>query len=86
MEAIWNANPTVNMLYCFEDGNCFLKHGDAAAHAKTTGAAYTVKMRNEEVKIEATEEVVTEESTIEEVVTEIEEQVKENKPTKTNKK
>jgi hypothetical protein len=48
MEAIWNANPTVNMLYCFEDGNCFVKHGDAASHAKTTGMAYTVKVKETE--------------------------------------
>jgi hypothetical protein len=48
MEAIWNANPTVNMLYCFEDSNCFVKHGDAASYAKTTGMAYTVKVRETE--------------------------------------
>jgi hypothetical protein len=40
MEAIWNANPNINTLFCFEDGNCFVKHGDAASHAKTTGATY----------------------------------------------
>jgi hypothetical protein len=73
MEAIWNANPTVNMLYCFEDGNCFIKHSEAASYAKTTGAAYTVKMRNEEAKEAANEELTNEE-------------VKEIKPTKTNKK
>lgn len=85
MEAIWNANPNINTLFCFEDGNCFVKHGDAASHAKTTGATYVIKVRNEEAKIEATEEVVTEETTIEEVVTENEE-VKEPKPTKKSNK
>jgi len=45
MEAIWNANPTVNMLYCFEDGNCFIKHGEAASYAKETQKPYTVKTR-----------------------------------------
>ena len=37
MEAIWNANPNINLLYCFEDGNCFEKLNDAAAYKKTTG-------------------------------------------------
>lgn len=45
MEAIWNANPTVSMLYCFEDGNCFVKRSDAAAYSKTTGLEYVVKLR-----------------------------------------
>ena len=50
MEAIWESNPTVNMMYCFEDGNCFIKHGDAASYAKTTHKPYVVKVRetNEE--------------------------------------
>ena len=45
MEAIWNSNPEVNLLYCFEDGNCFIKHTEAASYAKETGNAYTVKQR-----------------------------------------
>lgn len=45
MEAIWNSNPDVKMMYCFEDGNCFIKHGDAASYARTTGMPYTVKAR-----------------------------------------
>lgn len=36
MEAIWNSNPDVNLLYCFEDGNCFVKHSDALSHKKET--------------------------------------------------
>jgi hypothetical protein len=40
MEAIGNANPTINMLFCFEDGNCFEKLSDAASYAKTTGQSY----------------------------------------------
>lgn len=40
MEAIWNANPNVNLLYCFEDGNCFIKLSDAASHKKATGENY----------------------------------------------
>lgn len=40
MEAIWNANPEVNLLYCFEDGNCFIKLSDAASHKKATGENY----------------------------------------------
>ena len=50
MEAIWNANPTVNMLYCFEEGNCFIKHTEAASYAKETGKPYTVKVRETEEK------------------------------------
>jgi len=50
MEAIWNSNPEVNLLYCFKDGNCFAKLSDAASHKKTTGADYTPVQRpvNEE--------------------------------------
>jgi hypothetical protein len=48
MEAIWNANPTVNMLYCFEDGNCFIKHTEAASYAKETQKPYTVKVKETE--------------------------------------
>jgi hypothetical protein len=52
MEAIWNANPNVNLLFCFEDGNCFIKHGEAASYAKEKGTAYIAKQRptNEENK------------------------------------
>lgn len=50
MEAIWNANPTINMLYCFEDGNCFVRRSDAAAYSKTTGSEYVVKLRSNLVK------------------------------------
>ena len=87
MEAIWNANPTVNMLYCFEDGNCFIKHNDAASYAKETGNTYTVKQRptNEEEKaMEAeaiTEAEVTETNEVETEETEIK-----NKPTKKSNK
>jgi hypothetical protein len=45
MEAIWNSNPNVNLLYCFEDGNCFAKLSDAAAYKKTTGADYKAVSR-----------------------------------------
>lgn len=40
MEAIWASNPDVNTLFCFEDGNCFVKLSDASSHKKTTGADY----------------------------------------------
>ncbi len=52
MEAIWNANPTINMLYCFEDGNCFIKHSEAASYAQSTNNAYVVKVRETETEIE----------------------------------
>jgi hypothetical protein len=45
MEAIWNANPNVNMLYCFEDGNCFIKHTEAASYAQSNNMSYIVKIR-----------------------------------------
>jgi hypothetical protein len=79
MEAIWNANPTVNMLYCFEDGNCFIKHGEAASYAKETGAAYTVKMRNEEAFKKQVSKVIIDAVNDAQII-------EENKPTKTNKK
>ena len=34
------SNPDVNTLFCFEDGNCFVKLSDASSHKKTTGADY----------------------------------------------
>jgi hypothetical protein len=55
MEAIWNANPNINTLFCFEDGNCFVKHGDAASHAKTTGLTY--KQVSRQTEEQATEEI-----------------------------
>lgn len=54
MEAIWNANPTVNMLYCFEDGNCFIKHSEAASYAQSTNMAYIVKVRETEEETKTT--------------------------------
>jgi hypothetical protein len=55
MEAIWNSNPNVNMLFCFEDGNCFEKLSDAVAYKRTTQMDYVRVERpteevNEEVK------------------------------------
>lgn len=55
MDAIWESNPGVNLLFCFEDGNCFAKHGEAASYAKETGKPYTVKQRpTNEVEIKPT--------------------------------
>ena len=45
MEAIWNANPGVESMFCFEDGNCFISKYDAAAHAKATQTPYKVVTR-----------------------------------------
>ena len=89
MEAIWNANPNINLLYCFEDGNCFEKLNDAASYAKETGNTYTVKQRptNEEEKAmkaevtESNEAEVTESNEVETEETEIK-----NKPTKKSNK
>jgi hypothetical protein len=59
MEAIWNANPLVSTLYCFEDGNCFINKGDAMSWMKATQKEYVIKQRpTEEVK----EEVKTKKS------------------------
>jgi hypothetical protein len=54
MEAIWSSNPTVNMLYCFEDGNCFIKHSEAASYAQSTNMAYIVKVRQTEEETKPT--------------------------------
>ena len=58
MEAIWNSNPNVNMLFCFEDGNCFEKLSDAVAYKRTTQMDYE---RVERPKVE--KEVETETKT-----------------------
>lgn len=55
MEAIWNANPNINLLYCFEDGNCFEKLNDATAYKKTTGNDFKAVSRPTEEQ--ATEEL-----------------------------
>ena len=54
MEAIWNSNPKINMLFCFEDGNCFEKLSDAVAYKRTTQMDYT---RVERPTEEVTEEI-----------------------------
>lgn len=55
MEAIWNANPNVNMLFCFDEDNCFEKLSDAVNYKRATGKDYVRVERpteevNEEVK------------------------------------
>jgi len=55
MEAIWNANPNVNILFCFDDDNCFEKLSDAVNYKRATGKDYVRVERpteevNEEVK------------------------------------
>jgi hypothetical protein len=53
MEAIWNSNPLVTKLYCFEDGNCFINQRDAQSYKKDTKQDFTIKERDvekEEVK------------------------------------
>jgi hypothetical protein len=42
------------MLYCFEDGNCFIKHSEAASYAQSTNMAYTVKVREIEEETKPT--------------------------------
>lgn len=42
MQEIWNANPDLKKLYCFEDGNCFAKLSDAMAYKKTTQQEFTM--------------------------------------------
>jgi hypothetical protein len=49
MEAIWNANPNVNMLFCFDDDNCFEKLSDAVNYKRATGKDY---VRVERPKVE----------------------------------
>lgn len=84
MEAIWNANPTVNMLYCFEDGNCFIKHSEAASYAQSTNNAYVVKVREiQEAFKKQVSKVIIDAVNDAQIIEEIQE---ENKPIKTNKK
>jgi hypothetical protein len=83
MEAIWNANPNINTLFCFEDGNCFVKHGDAASHAKTTGATYVIKVRNEEAFKKQVSKVIIDAVNDAQIIEEIQE---ETKPTKKSNK
>lgn len=53
MEAIWNANPKINLLYVFEDGNAFEKLSDAVSYKRTTQMDYTkVERPKEETKEE----------------------------------
>lgn len=53
MEEIWAANPDVKVMYCFEDGNCFIKHGDALSYKKDTQKEFkTVERPTAEVKEE----------------------------------
>lgn len=82
MEAIWNANPTINMLFCFEDGNCFEKLSDAASYAKTTGQSYKQVSRpvvETEIETEHVEETET-------LTEHVEEQEIKTKPTKKSNK
>lgn len=85
MEAIWNANPTVNMLYCFEDGNCFIKHSEAASYAQSTNMAYIVKVRENLVEKSKIKQQISD-ALINEVNNFKLETEEETKPTKTNKK
>lgn len=55
MEAIWNANPDVNVLFAFEDGNAFVKLSDAVAYKRTTQMDYTRVERPKEEKEEVKE-------------------------------
>lgn len=55
MEATWNANPNINMLFCFEDGNFFEKLSDAVAYKRTTKKDYTRVERPTEEKEEVKE-------------------------------
>jgi len=52
MEAIWKANSEVNVLYCFEDGNCFTTSGLALSYRNETGKEFTTVNRPVEEKEE----------------------------------
>lgn len=60
LSEIWAANPDLTRLYCFEDGNCFAKLSDAAAHKKTTQLEYKTIEKFPKLTEEATEEKPTE--------------------------
>jgi hypothetical protein len=61
MESVFSANPDINELLVFEDGNCFkLKDRNLADHHKAmTGLSYTMVVRGEkkEAKEEPKEEI-----------------------------
>lgn len=40
MKDVFDANPEVNSLFCFEDGNCFINETDAKNYARTSGMVY----------------------------------------------
>jgi hypothetical protein len=47
MESTFAANPDVNILYVFEDGNAFIYKPHADGHAKTIGKSYSIVKREE---------------------------------------
>jgi hypothetical protein len=55
----FEANPTVNSLFVFPDGNCFIKKSDADTYAKTSKRECIVMEREGEPK-EENEETQTE--------------------------
>jgi len=41
-KSVFDANPSADQLFAFEDGNAFIKQGDADTHKKNTGKDYKV--------------------------------------------
>lgn len=56
---IWQSNPDLTRLHCFEDGNCFAKLSDANNHKRSTGKPFETieKFPKEAVELPATDEV-----------------------------
>lgn len=54
-KSVFDANPTAEVLYGFEDGNAFIKQGEADSHKKNTGKNYEVIKKSDSVKMEDSE-------------------------------
>jgi hypothetical protein len=50
MKNIFDVNPTINILYVFEDGNAFTYKGHAESHKMTTKQEYKIVEREKETE------------------------------------
>jgi hypothetical protein len=50
MKSVFDANPTVNIFYVFEDGNAFTYKGYADSHKMTTKQEYKIVEREKETE------------------------------------
>lgn len=50
MKEVFEANPDINFLFCFEDENCFVNETDAKNYARTSGLPYKEVTKESEIK------------------------------------